>query len=293
MPRVIRERLEQRALQQAAWRAVVRDFAEVTGVAVGFVGASEGAVEVVAPPGAAVLCARLRADPAGCRMCRHFQRGLRERALAAPAVGRCDGGLVEIAVPVRAAGLVVGHLMVIGLEPAAGGPAVVNRARHLLGRAGVAVAGAELAAALAGGTVVPAGRVEAMARLLLVLAERLGSQVAEDRAEADSAWLARACGVVHAEFARPLTLSAVAARMGLSEGHFSRAFHQAAGLRFVEYLARFRAEQARARLLEGERPVSRVAGACGFRSMSQFNRVFRAQFGCSPRDLPRTNGRPG
>jgi AraC family transcriptional regulator len=82
----------------------------------------------------------------------------------------------------------------------------------------------------------------------------------------------------------------IARRLGASEGHLSRTFHRATGLRLVEYMARFRAERAREQLCDSDQPVIDIAFACGFRSLSQFNRVFRAQFGVRPRDA-RTQAR--
>ena len=53
-------------------------------------------------------------------------------------------------------------------------------------------------------------------------------------------------------------------------------------------MARYRAERARAMLGEDEaRAVAEVARACGFASISQFNRVFKATFGASPRAMRR------
>jgi AraC-like DNA-binding protein len=38
---------------------------------------------------------------------------------------------------------------------------------------------------------------------------------------------------------------------------------------------------------DAARPVTEVAQACGFTSISQFNRVFKSTFGSSPRTLRR------
>jgi transcriptional regulator GlxA family with amidase domain len=47
-------------------------------------------------------------------------------------------------------------------------------------------------------------------------------------------------------------------------------------------LARVRAERAHTLLRETHQPVTEIAFACGFQSLSQFNRTFRTQFGQSP-----------
>jgi transcriptional regulator GlxA family with amidase domain len=91
---------------------------------------------------------------------------------------------------------------------------------------------------------------------------------------------------VHAEYKRPLRLPSLAKKLDVSAAHLSRIFHQATGLRLVDYLARYRAGRARALLIEDEnRTVAEVAQTCGFASISQFNRVFKTTFGSSPRKL--------
>jgi AraC-like DNA-binding protein len=78
----------------------------------------------------------------------------------------------------------------------------------------------------------------------------------------------------------------LARRLGVSPAHLSRVFHHATGLRLVDYLARYRAERVRTLLADDPgRPVSEVAKACGFASISQFNRVFKATYGASPRSF--------
>jgi transcriptional regulator GlxA family with amidase domain len=95
----------------------------------------------------------------------------------------------------------------------------------------------------------------------------------------------QACKLVRAEHTRPLSLPEFATRLGVSAGHLSRVFHHNTGLRFVEYVARVRAERAKALLTDTDKPVTDVAFACGFQSLSQFNRTMRAHFGCQPRAL--------
>jgi transcriptional regulator GlxA family with amidase domain len=98
---------------------------------------------------------------------------------------------------------------------------------------------------------------------------------------------------VRAEYAQPVAVPEIARRVGASEGHLSRTFHRATGLRLVEYVARFRAERAKEQLCESDQPVIDIAFACGFRSLSQFNRVFRAQFGLKPREVRAQARKPG
>jgi transcriptional regulator GlxA family with amidase domain len=58
-------------------------------------------------------------------------------------------------------------------------------------------------------------------------------------------------------------------------------------MRCREYVGRLRAEHARILLLTTDRPITEIAFAAGFQSISQFNRIFRAMHGSSPQDLRR------
>jgi AraC-like DNA-binding protein len=234
------------------------------------------------------LCVRLSRHPEGARLCRIFRQKLRDAAEAEPQGARCDAGLWEIAVPVRVGAQTVGHLLVSGC---AGEPtdAPDGRARHLLARAGVEIEPAVLATLRAPHPVVPKPRREALTRVLQLGADRLALLLTEHLVTAPTELpelVDQACRIVHAEYRDSLRLEALTRRLGVSEGHFSRTFHHATGLRFVDYVARYRAERARMLLLEAvEVPVSEVATACGFCSVSQFNRVFRAVYDTTPRAM--------
>jgi transcriptional regulator GlxA family with amidase domain len=94
----------------------------------------------------------------------------------------------------------------------------------------------------------------------------------------------QACRLVRAHAAEELNVERVAKAVGLSTGHLSRQFHHATGLRLVEYIARVRVEQATELLAEGHRSITAIAFACGFHTLSQFNRTFRRLTGRSPRE---------
>jgi AraC-like DNA-binding protein len=90
-----------------------------------------------------------------------------------------------------------------------------------------------------------------------------------------------------------LSLGAVAKAAGASVFHFCKVFHKTTGLKFTDYVARVRLEDARTRLLNPNRRVSEVAYDVGFQSLTQFNRTFRRMFGQSPteyRDKQQTSG---
>jgi AraC-like DNA-binding protein len=56
-------------------------------------------------------------------------------------------------------------------------------------------------------------------------------------------------------------------------------------LKFTDYVARVRLEDARNRLLNPNLRVSEIAYDVGFHSLTQFNRTFKRVFGQSPTEF--------
>ena len=83
----------------------------------------------------------------------------------------------------------------------------------------------------------------------------------------------------------PLNLSAVAQAAGASVFHFCKVFHKTTGLKFTDYVARVRLEDARTQLLNPNRRISEIAYDVGFQSLTQFNRMFKRVFGQSPTEF--------
>ena len=83
----------------------------------------------------------------------------------------------------------------------------------------------------------------------------------------------------------PISLSGVAKAAGASVFHFCKVFRKSTGLKFTDYVARVRLEDARTQLLNPNRRVSEVAYDVGFQSLTQFNRMFKRVFGQSPSEF--------
>ena len=82
-----------------------------------------------------------------------------------------------------------------------------------------------------------------------------------------------------------LSLADVAKAAGASVFHFCKVFHKATGLKFTDYVARVRLEDARNRLLNPNLRISEIAYDVGFQSLTQFNRTFKRVFGQSPTEF--------
>ncbi|MEY2884189.1 MAG: hypothetical protein RL490_1913 [Pseudomonadota bacterium] len=86
-----------------------------------------------------------------------------------------------------------------------------------------------------------------------------------------------------------LTITAVAARLGVPEYRLRRAINQGLGARnFNAYLNDFRVAEAKAALADPtqrEVPILTIALDAGFGSLAPFNRAFRNATGCTPTEF--------
>ena len=88
-------------------------------------------------------------------------------------------------------------------------------------------------------------------------------------------------------FAEALTVDDLAKSAGMSRFHFSRLFRDQVGEAPYRYVQRVRVARAAELLRAGHHTVSEAALSVGFRDLSRFSRVFRAQLGLRPIELLR------
>jgi len=81
---------------------------------------------------------------------------------------------------------------------------------------------------------------------------------------------------------KDISLSDLAAAMGISYSHASRFFARKTGTGFSEYLQKKRVERAMALLLESDKSVDEIAIVTGFMSINTFFRVFKKNAGMPP-----------
>ena len=84
-----------------------------------------------------------------------------------------------------------------------------------------------------------------------------------------------------------LSLDDLARAVDLSPFHLLRVFRQAIGITPHQYLMRVRLQRALSLLRDTRLPVIEVAYASGWADLSNFNRAFRRELQCSPRELRR------
>src|SRR5215471_5867981 len=99
--------------------------------------------------------------------------------------------------------------------------------------------------------------------------------------------LRRVQELVHAKLEDELTLSELAASVGLSTAHFSEMFRRSTGETPHQFVLRCRVERAKTMLHAPELRVLDVAVASGFKTQQHFARVFRGHCGSSPTEYRR------
>jgi AraC family transcriptional regulator len=88
---------------------------------------------------------------------------------------------------------------------------------------------------------------------------------------------------IEANLAEALPLAQLAATAKMSEFHFLRVFKQVTRVTPHQYILRARLREAALQLKASTDDVVEIALASGFQDLSNFNHVFRAEFGVSPR----------
>ena len=127
---------------------------------------------------------------------------------------------------------------------------------------------------------------EELTHQLLARTLQIGSGNPARRGEPYPSSLARVTRVIrmidaHPEIAHDLASLAGIAR--LSPYHFLRMFEQLTGTTPHQYLLRMRLRRAAIRVRRESAKILDIALDCGFADVSNFNRMFRVEFGVSPR----------
>lgn len=235
---------------------------------------------------APATCDWMRADRERAGLCaRVVQDGAGKVGTVSTCGATCVAGLREAAIPLRLGGEIFGYLLVgqVATRPLDKGD--LNRWRHALERIGQRVSTEELEALAAKTTILDETRYASVIRLLEESAVWIAMQMEDHMTkpvEALTPQIRKACSFIRSRFDEPLTLGAVAAEVGMSREHFCSVFHKNTGLRFVEYLTRIRVEEAATLLRGSDRSIAEIALACGFQSISHFNRRFRSVTGRTP-----------
>lgn len=92
----------------------------------------------------------------------------------------------------------------------------------------------------------------------------------------------RVIGWIHEHLAEELYVEDAARVAHVTPAAFSRFFRRETGKTWSAYLNDVRCSEAAVQLRQGSRPVAEVAHACGYGTLSHFNREFTARFRQTP-----------
>jgi len=92
----------------------------------------------------------------------------------------------------------------------------------------------------------------------------------------------RAVLIMEQHMSAPISVAAIAKRVGLSQRQLQRAFREAFGHGPNAHATMLRLERARSLLERGDESVASIALACGFTDQAHFAKRFRDNYGASP-----------
>lgn len=95
--------------------------------------------------------------------------------------------------------------------------------------------------------------------------------------------------IIQLEPESDLSLSTIAQRLGLSRTYISGLFKKETGITFTEFVNKSRMEYAAALLNEGYDSIRDIAAACGISDQSYFSKLFKHQYGVTPKEYRTQN----
>jgi len=233
------------------------------------------------------FCAYLAEHPATLAICLQAHEDMIQHTGVLPHTVTCPFGLTETAVPVKLGTEIFGYLrigQVLRRSPTAADTKKVGKKMESHGVRFTT----EARKAWEQNPLLPPDKYQAIVRLLSFFAEQLSAlinQIVLEKQNAEPLLVQKARSYIEKHKAEPLSLSAVAQAAGASVFHFCKLFRKSTGLKFTDYVARVRLEDARTQLLNPNRRISEIAYDVGFQSLTQFNRMFKRVFGQSPTEF--------
>jgi AraC-like DNA-binding protein/ligand-binding sensor protein len=233
------------------------------------------------------FCAMLAERPATLAVCLQAHQDIIDHTGLIPHTVTCPFGLTETAIPVQLGGRIIGYLRIGSVLRHTPAKSETSKVGRELERCGVRFTG-EIRKAREKTPLIPPDKYNATVRLLAFFAEQLSAlanQIMLEQSNSEPPLVLKAREYIEKHRSEELSLADVAKAAGASVFHFCKVFHKATGLKFTDYVARARLEDARNRLLNPNLRISEIAYDVGFQSLTQFNRTFKRVFGESPSDF--------
>lgn len=233
------------------------------------------------------VCLLIRANPVGLRRC--LACNLQHDALAAKSGTTqfyvCHAGFQDIAVPIFASGRHVATIFTGQVLRQPKSPAAFSRLRKRL--AWLKIPDRDLRAAYARAIYLPRKQLASVLRLLELFARQLcesAQRIRDLEAKLERVEVRRGREFVESHFRNAsLCLDDAARHACLAPTHFSYVFRKTTGTSFTRFVQARRVSEAKKQLMDTRKSITDICFACGFNSLTHFNRVFRVFEHCSPR----------
>jgi AraC-like DNA-binding protein len=236
------------------------------------------------------FCALLAENPATLAVCLEAHDQMIRHTGVLPHTVTCPFGLTETAVPVKLGEKVIGYLRIGQVLRHTSLKSDAAKVSRTLATHGIGF-GEKFRTAWDKNPLIPPEKYNAIVRLLTFFAEQLSAlinQIVLEKQNAEPPLVQKAREYIHLHKTEPLSLAAVAQASGASVFHFCKVFKKTTGLKFTDYVARVRLEDAKTQLLNPSHRISEVAYDVGFQSLTQFNRMFKRTFRQSPTEFRAT-----
>lgn len=233
------------------------------------------------------FCALLAEHPATLAVCLDAHDKMIRHTGDIPHTVTCPFGLSETAVPVKLGPQTIGYLRIGQVLRRAPQRSDTDKVSRTLEEYGLRFT-KQVREAWEQNPLIPPEKYNAIVRLLAFFAEQLSAlinQIMLETQNTEPPLVQKARDYIEKHKMEPLSLADVAKASGASVFHFCKVFHKSTGLKFTDYVARVRLEDARTQLLNPSRRVSEIAYDVGFQSLTQFNRIFKRVFGQSPTEF--------
>jgi AraC-like DNA-binding protein/ligand-binding sensor protein len=233
------------------------------------------------------FCAMLAENPKSLAVCLQAHQEMIDHTGLLPHTVTCPFGLTETAIPVKLGSNIVGYLRIGQVLRHMPAKADTSKVSRQLEHCGIKFTG-QIRKTWEKNPLIPPDRYNATVRLLSFFAEQLSAlsnQLVVERQNTEPPLVQKARKYIDEHKTDPLSLSDVAKAAGASVFHFCKVFRKSTGIKFTDYVARVRLEDARTQLLNPNRRISEVAYDVGFQSLTQFNRMFKRVFGESPTEF--------
>ncbi len=233
------------------------------------------------------FCALLAERPATLAVCLQAHEEMIRHTGDLPRTVTCPFGLTETAVPIKLGEKTIGYLRIGQVLRHTPAKSDITKVSRELDRHGVRFT-SEMRKGWEKNPFIPSDKYNAIVRLLTFFAQQLSAlsnQLVTEKNNAEPPLVLRAREYIDKYKGEGLSLADVAKAAGASVFHFCKVFHKATGLKFTDYVARVRLEDARNRLLNPNLRISEIAYDVGFQSLTQFNRTFKRVFGQSPSEF--------